>query len=92
MSRERIPTVDLLEQGIAALQAMGYQLRIEPEIGRSMICTVKGKSWLVLDPNQAPRDQLQVVLDGLRAQTASLACVPLSHELRRVVEFHARAA
>ncbi|MDX1963442.1 MAG: hypothetical protein SFX18_09835 [Pirellulales bacterium] len=92
MPSERVHTVDLLDQGIAALQKLGYQLRIEPELGQSSVCELKGKPWLILDPNQAPREQLHVVLDALRREPALGSRVALSAELLRTLQFQARAA
>jgi len=88
----RIHTIDLLEQGIAALQALGYQIRVESEIGRSVICHLKDKPWLILDPNQAPREQLQVVLAGLQSELTKTPQLQLSVELHTVLEYQAHAA
>jgi hypothetical protein len=89
---QRIHTVDLLEQGIALLEKLGYQIRIEAEFGRSMICRLKGKSILVLDPEQTAREQLDVVLDGLRSETSVQMLNYCTPELRSVIEYKQRAA
>ncbi len=89
---QKVHTVDLLEQGIALLEKLGYQIRVEAELGRSMICRVKGKPMLVLDPEQSPREQLDIVLQGLRSETSITMLDQCSPALRSVLEFQQRAA
>ncbi|MGC4004616.1 MAG: hypothetical protein QM811_16445 [Pirellulales bacterium] len=84
-------TVDLLEQGIAALETLGYQIRVETELGRSMTCVIKGRPWLVLDPNQAPREQLEIVLEALRQEQRRMH-VTFPSELTRALDFGRKAA
>ncbi len=86
---DRIHTVELLEQGIAALEALGYRTRIETELGRSLICTIKGHPTLILDPGQSPREQLDVVLEALCQEQHRLH-VTLPVELQRVIEFQTK--
>jgi hypothetical protein len=88
-STDRVHTVELLEQGIAALEALGYRTRVETELGRSLICTIKGHPTLILDPSQAQRDQLDVVLEALCQEQHRLH-VTLPIELQRVIEFQTK--
>ncbi len=88
-SPDRVHTVELLEQGIAALEALGYRTRIETELGRSLTCTIKGRPTLILDPSQPQRDQLDVVLDAL-CQEQHRMHVTLPVELQRVIEYQTK--
>jgi hypothetical protein len=88
-SPDRVHTVELLEQGIAALEALGYRTRIETELGRSLVCTIKSHPTLILDPSQPQRDQLDVVLDALCQEQHRLH-VTLPVELQRVIEFQTK--
>ncbi len=82
---ERVGTVQLLEQGIAILEQCGYQIRAETELGRSICCTIKGQRCLILDPNQAPREQLDVVLAALATEQTKRP-LALSPELERILD------
>jgi hypothetical protein len=88
----KVHTVDLLEQGITVLEKIGYEVRLESELGRSMVCRVKGKSILVLDAGETSREQLDVVLRALRSETSVAMLAQCSMELRSVLELQKRAA
>jgi hypothetical protein len=85
MYAERITTVDLLDEGIAILEQCGFQIRAETELGRSICCTIKGQRCLILDPNQAPREQLDVVLAALATEQTKRP-LALTPELERVLD------
>lgn len=91
-SGHKVHTIDLLEQGIAVLEKIGYEVRLESELGRSMVCRVKGKSILVLDAGETSREQLDVVLTALRSETSLALLAHCSTELRSVLELQNRAA
>jgi hypothetical protein len=88
----KVHTVDLLEQGIAVLEKIGYEVRHESELGRSMVCRVKGRSILILDAEETSREQLDVVLRALRSETSLMLLAHCTTELRSVLELQNRAA
>lgn len=60
-------TVELLERALELARKSGYQVRQQWLEGcESGACIIKGQKWLLLDPMQSPREQLEVVLAVLQ--------------------------
>ena len=60
-------TVELLEQALAAAQAIGLKVRQDWLGGTDTgWCEIKGQKCIFLDVAQSPADQLGPVLDALR--------------------------
>jgi hypothetical protein len=59
----------LLSQAIDAARRLGYEVREESLEGAGGgHCLIRGKKWLLLDMTQTYREQLNDVLDALRAE------------------------
>jgi hypothetical protein len=81
---------ELLEELVAAAERCGIEVRREKllrEIGyraRSGSCRVKEKNLVILDRDQAPAEQLEVLAEALRER--DLETLYLSPAARRMVE------
>jgi len=74
-------TVELLEDAIALAVRSGYRVRHEWLGGRAAgDCEIKGSKWIFLDLALGPADQLELVLDALRRQPATLT-LPMPQQL-----------
>lgn len=88
---QRMHTVDLLEQAIAAATRLGYQTRYEWLGGQGGgACEVHGKKWLFLDLAQSPQDQLAQVLEALRKEP-QVPKLELGRELRGLLNLRKAA-
>jgi len=62
-------TVDLLDEALALVASLGYQIRHEWLGGDGGgDCEIKGRKWLFIDLALSPSEQLDVVLDTLRRE------------------------
>jgi hypothetical protein len=83
-------TAELVEELIAAAERCGIEVRREKllrEIGyraRSGSCRVKEKNLVILDREQPPAEQLEVLADALREH--DLEALYLSPAARRMFE------
>ena len=81
---------EVLEELVAAAERCGIEVRREKllrEIGyraRSGSCRVKEKNLVILDRDQAPAEQLEVLAEALRER--DLETLYLSPAARRMVE------
>ena len=78
-------TVELLEQALAVIRKLGYQIREECVGGNGGgICVVHGQKWFFLDPSLDLSEQLDVACEALRDEPA-IYNAQLSPELRQVL-------
>jgi hypothetical protein len=79
-------TVGILEDALSLARRLNYQIRLEWLGGRGGgCCEFGGKKWLFVDLAQTSAEQLELVLDTLRADPAlaELRCSPaLASHLR----------
>ena len=76
-------TVELMEQGIAALEALGWGVREEYLGGTGGGgCEIAGKRWMFIDLALSKGEQLEQILETLRGETGVYS-LPLSSELSR---------
>lgn len=62
-------TAELLSQAIDLSRRAGYQIREETLEGAGGgHCLIRGQKWLLLDLTQTQKEQLNDVLDALRAE------------------------
>lgn len=79
----------LLSLGVDAARAAGYEVREEVLDGAGGgHCVIRGKRCLLLDMTQTHREQLNDVLDALRAEPVNLATLHplLAASLREPLE------
>ena len=80
-------TVERLEEAVRLAERAGYKIRQEWLGGSAAgACEIKGRKWIFLDLSLGPADQLEVVLDALRAEPGVVALAmphPLRERLRR---------
>ena len=65
-------TVELLEEAITLAQDLGYSIRQESLGGMGGICEINGEKMLFLDISMSIMDQLDQVVESLRADGANL--------------------
>ena len=74
-------TVELMEQGIAALEALGWGVREEYLGGAGGGgCEIGGKRWMFIDLGLSKSEQLDQVIETLRSDPG-VHSLSLSHEL-----------
>jgi hypothetical protein len=79
-------TVELLEEAIGLAQRAGHRVRQEWMGGAGGGgCQINGRKWIFLDLSLAPLDQLDLVLDVLRAESGALG-LPMPHQLRDLLQ------
>jgi hypothetical protein len=65
-------TVELLHEAVDAAKRLGYEVRQDWLGGDGGgHCIVRGRKWLLLDVAQTADEQLEVVADALRGETAA---------------------
>lgn len=83
-------TVELLEQSLAVAERLGYKIRQEWLGGEGGgVCQFAGHRWLFLDVVLTAADQLDQVIEALKADPA-VYTLELSSELRELL--HLRKA
>ena len=67
-------TVELLEEALAAAEALGYQVR-QDWLGAAGggACEIKGRKWIFLDLAAGPADQLDQVRQALRHEPRAVS-------------------
>jgi hypothetical protein len=78
-------TVEVLEEALAAAAQLGYTVRREWLEGGGGWCEFQGKRWIFLDMSQPAAEQLEAVLNVLRADSRLLV-QPISPVLRRLCQ------
>jgi hypothetical protein len=79
-------SVELLEEAMQAARRVGYEIREEWLGGSSGgACVVGGRKMLFLDLSLGPRQRLDQVLGGLRAEPKS-AEIAMTTTLRRILD------
>ena len=74
-------TVEVLQEALETARRLGYEVRQDWLGGNGGgHCLVRGRKWLLLDVAQTVDEQLAVVTDALRGETAA-ARVAVSPEL-----------
>jgi hypothetical protein len=69
-------TVELLHEAVDAAKRLGYEVRQDWLGGDGGgHCIVRGRKWLLLDVAQSADEQLEVVADALRGETAATRVV-----------------
>jgi hypothetical protein len=69
-------TVELLDEAVDAARRLGYEVRQDWLGGDGGgHCIVRGRKWLLLDVAQSADEQLEVVADALRGETAAVKVV-----------------
>ena len=64
-------TVELMEQGIAALESMGYGVREEYLGGAGGgVCEIAGRKWVFIDLALNKSEQLNQILEALQNDPA----------------------
>ena len=78
--------VELLDEALSVAQRLGYRIRSE-HLGetRSGACEIAGKKWFFLDLTLDSIEQLDLVLDALRSETA-IEGAAMSKALRRALK------
>jgi hypothetical protein len=65
-------TVELLHEAVDAARQLGYEVRQDWLGGDGGgHCIVRGRKWLLLDVAQSADEQLEIVADALRGETAA---------------------
>ena len=65
-------TVELLQEAVEAARRLGYEVRQDWLGGDGGgHCIVRGRKWLLLDVAQSAEEQLEVVVEALRAESGS---------------------
>jgi hypothetical protein len=84
-------TVELLEQAIALAEQCGFVVR-QDWFGGSPAgaCELKGRRWILIDLALGPREQLEGVLEALRA-APNLDPVPMPPQLRGMLNLRKAA-
>ena len=78
-------TVELMEQGIAALETLGYGVREEYLGGAGGGgCEIAGRKWVFVDIALSKSDQLDQILEALRIDPA-VHSISLSSGLSEVL-------
>jgi hypothetical protein len=77
--------VELLEEALSVASRIGYRIRSE-HLGetRSGACEIAGRKWFFLDLTLNSVEQLELVLDALRAD-AAIQSAPMSKALRKAI-------
>jgi hypothetical protein len=77
--------VELLEEALSVASRVGYRIRSE-HLGetRSGACEIAGRKWFFLDLTLNSVEQLELVLDALRAD-AAIQSAPMSKALRKAI-------
>ncbi len=84
-------TVELLEHAIALAEQCGFVVRQDWFGGLSAgACEVKGRRWILIDLALNPREQLEGVLDALRA-TPTPELIPMPPQLRGMLNLRKAA-
>lgn len=84
-------TVELLEEAIHVAERAGYKIRQEWMGGCGCgACEIKGRKWIFLDLSLAPQDMLDVMVDALRSDPASLS-LPMPYQLRDLLQLRKTA-
>lgn len=84
-------TVDLLEQAIAAADALGYRIRSEWLGGSGGgLCHIRGQRWIFIDLALGPVDQFHQVAEALREDPA-ISNLRMSDQLRRALQIRKAA-
>jgi len=78
-------TVDLLDQALTALRALGYRLREEWLERGTTECEIQGQPWLFIDLADSPQERLQAAADVLARETATRR-LELAPPLRGLIE------
>jgi len=78
-------TVEMLEAALVLAGQIGYRVREEWLDGRGGGgCEIQGQKWMFLDLAHSVDEQLETVLDALRADSAILVAT-MPDELRHVL-------
>ena len=78
-------TVELMEQGIAALELLGYGVREEYLGGTGGGgCEIAGRKWVFVDVALSKSEQLDQILDTLR-QDVAIHSLSLSADLAAIL-------
>jgi hypothetical protein len=65
-------TVELLHEAVDAAKQLGFEVRQDWLGGDGGgHCIVRGRKWLLLDVAQSADEQLEIVADALRGETAA---------------------
>lgn len=77
--------VELLEEALSVARQLGYRIRSE-HLGetRSGACEIAGRKWFFLDLTLNSVEQLELVLQALRSDTA-VQSAPMSKALRKAL-------
>jgi len=87
-------TLDKLQRAIAAVEKLGYRVRQEWLGGSVGVgggnggsggggCEIRGQKWLFLDLAQSPAEQLDIVVEVLRRETADRESEQAKRDLRK---------
>jgi hypothetical protein len=69
-------TVELLQEAVEAARQLGFEVRQDWLGGDGGgHCIVRGRKWLLLDVAQSADEQLDVVAEALRGETAATRVV-----------------
>ena len=85
-------TVELLEEALAAVERLGYRVRMEPlDAETGGVCEFAGRKWLFLDAAASALDHLHAVLEVLRGDVYTDR-LKLSAALRQLITHRQAAA
>ena len=84
-------TVELLQEAVEAARWLGYEVRQDWLGGDGGgHCIVRGRKWLLLDVAQSAEEQLEVVVEALRAESGAAGVVK-SRELAQRLDLRKAA-